>query len=146
MQIVICKSNGIFARVSAPISAESGRCSDTVRVVPTLLLKQGLPFFAAGISLAIHPRNPHASTVHANYRYFEVTEPKTSESGNNDNVLAWWFRGGSDLTTYLYDEDAVHFHSTLKTVCDKHGPQIYPTFKKWCDEYFSFLIAENHEE
>jgi coproporphyrinogen III oxidase len=51
--------------------------------------------------------------------------------------LAWWFGGGSDLTpSYLYEEDAIHFHSTLKTACDKHGPQLYPTFKKWCDEYF----------
>ena len=44
------------------------------------------------------------------------------------------------------DEDAVHFHSTLKTVSDKHGPRLYPTFKEWCDEYFLFLIAENNEE
>ena len=99
---------------------------------------EGLPFFAAGLSLVIHPRNPHAPTVHANYRYFEITEPKTSEPDNSkDKVLAWWFGGGSDLTpSYLYEEDAVHFHSTLKTACDKHGPQLYPTFKKWCDEYF----------
>jgi len=98
---------------------------------------EGLPFFAAGLSLVIHPRNPHAPTVHANYRYFEITEPKTPESGDEDQVLAWWFGGGSDLTpSYLYEEDAIHFHSTLKTACDKHGPQLYPTFKKWCDEYF----------
>ncbi len=102
---------------------------------------EGLPFFAAGISLVIHPRNPHAPTVHANYRYFEITEPKT-EADDDDptsspKLLAWWFGGGSDLTpSYLYEEDAVHFHSTIKRACDAHGPQLYLTFKKWCDEYF----------
>ncbi|KAF8159903.1 Coproporphyrinogen III oxidase [Crassisporium funariophilum] len=97
----------------------------------------GLPFFAAGISLVVHPRNPHAPTVHANYRYFEITEPTTTDSDEEPKVLAWWFGGGSDLTpSYLYEEDAVHFHSTLKNACDKHGSQLYPTFKKWCDEYF----------
>ena len=56
---------------------------------------------------------------------------------DNDKVLSWWFAGGLDLTpSYLYEKDAVHFHSTLKNTCDKHGPQLYPTFKKWCDEYF----------
>ncbi|KAF5316690.1 hypothetical protein D9619_006501 [Psilocybe cf. subviscida] len=100
----------------------------------------GLPFFAAGLSLVIHPRNPHAPTVHANYRYFEITEPASSadpDQAEAPKVLAWWFGGGSDLTpSYLYEEDAVHFHKTLQTACDKHGPQLYETFKKWCDEYF----------
>ncbi|KAF9011761.1 coproporphyrinogen III oxidase [Cyathus striatus] len=92
----------------------------------------GLPFFAAGLSLVVHPRNPHAPTVHSNYRYFEITDPE-----NEGEVLAWWFGGGSDLTpSYLYDEDAVHFHGTLKAACDKHGEELYPKFKKWCDEYF----------
>jgi coproporphyrinogen III oxidase len=69
-----------------------------------------LKVFAAGLSLVIH-RNPH---VHANYRYFQTTEPKIPESDNNDKVLAWWFGGVSDLTpSYLYEEDAVHFHSCL---------------------------------
>lgn len=91
-----------------------------------------LPFFAAGISLIIHPRNPHAPTVHANYRYFEITD-----RADPSKVLAWWFGGGSDLTpNYLYEEDAVHFHGTIKEACEKHGTLLYPTFKKWCDEYF----------
>ena len=101
----------------------------------------GLPFFAAGLSLVIHPRNPHAPTVHANYRYFEITEPVDHSDENSvattPKILAWWFGGGSDLTpSYLYEEDVIHFHSTIKKACDIHGPQIYPTFKKWCDEYF----------
>jgi coproporphyrinogen III oxidase len=91
-----------------------------------------LPFFAAGLSLVIHPRNPHAPTVHANYRYFEVTDPN-----DESKVLAWWFGGGSDLTpSYLYDDDARYFHATLKDACDAHGAALYPAFKSWCDEYF----------
>lgn len=104
---------------------------------------EGLPFFAAGISLVIHPRNPHVPTVHANYRYFEITEHKSNTDDDpmaSPEVLAWWFGGGSDLTpSYLYEQDAVHFHSTIKKACDIHGLQLYPTFKKWCDEYF-FII------
>jgi len=100
----------------------------------------GLPFFAGGISLVVHPRNAHAPTVHANYRYFEITEPVNSDDNPDSQqpkVLAWWFGGGSDLTpSYLYEEDAVHFHTVLQTACNKHGPQLYPAFKKWCDEYF----------
>jgi coproporphyrinogen III oxidase len=94
---------------------------------------ESLPFFAAGLSLVIHPRNPNAPTVHANYRYFEITENATE----NAKLLAWWFGGGSDLTpSYLIEEDAIHFHQALKTACDAHGKTLYPAFKKWCDEYF----------
>jgi coproporphyrinogen III oxidase len=87
-------------------------------------------FFACGLSLVIHPRNPFAPTVHANWRYFEMYD-KTGTVVDN------WFGGGQDLTPYyLFDEDAVHFHQTCKTACDKHHPDFYPKFKKQCDEYF----------
>lgn len=89
-----------------------------------------LEFFAAGLSLVVHPRNPMAPTVHLNYRYFETANPDGSDG-------AWWFGGGADLTpAYLFDEDAIHFHRTLKDVCDKHNKDYWPRFKKWCDEYF----------
>ncbi|KAF8318637.1 coproporphyrinogen III oxidase [Clavulina sp. PMI_390] len=124
---------------------------------------KSLPFFACGISLVIHPRNPHAPTVHANYRYFEISEkveeqqppPKDDSSEGtvpatappkppSGKVLSWWFGGGCDLTpSYLYEEDGKHFHTTLKEACDPHGPSIYPSFKKWCDEYF--YIPHRHE-
>ncbi|KDQ08480.1 hypothetical protein BOTBODRAFT_48202 [Botryobasidium botryosum FD-172 SS1] len=101
---------------------------------------KSLPFFAAGISLVIHPRNPHVPTVHANYRYFEITEEGSGDAARVDDqkkVLAWWFGGGSDLTpSYLVEDDAKHFHRTLKNACDAHGVDMYPAFKKWCDEYF----------
>ena len=104
----------------------------------------GLPYFAAGISIVLHPRNPHAPTVHANYRYFELTaSPETENDNENGNgsgarkVLAWWFGGGSDLSpAYLFEDDAAHFHRTLRAACAPHGSALYPAFKAWCDEYF----------
>lgn len=91
-----------------------------------------LPFFATGISIVIHPRNPHVPTVHLNYRYFEVDDPL-----NPDKPIAWWFGGGSDLTpSYLVEGDVKHFHGTLKEACDKHHPGYWKGFKKWCDKYF----------
>jgi len=90
-----------------------------------------LKFYAAGLSLVIHPHNPMAPTVHANYRFFQLFNADTGEP------ITWWFGGGSDLTpSYLVEEDAVHFHQTLKDACDKHDPTYYARFKKWCDEYF----------
>jgi coproporphyrinogen III oxidase len=89
-----------------------------------------LPFFAAGLSIVLHPHNPMAPTVHLNYRYFETE----NEDGSTQT---WWFGGGTDLTpSYLFDEDAIHFHKTIKAACDKHDPTYYQRFKKWCDEYF----------
>ncbi|XP_023151135.1 oxygen-dependent coproporphyrinogen-III oxidase, mitochondrial [Amphiprion ocellaris] len=88
-----------------------------------------LPFCAMGVSSVIHPKNPHIPTVHFNYRYFEIEE--------EDGTKQWWFGGGTDLTpVYINKEDAFHFHNTLKEACDKHHPQYYPDYKKWCDRYF----------
>jgi coproporphyrinogen III oxidase len=99
-----------------------------------------LPFFVAGLSLVIHPRNPHVPTVHANYRYFELTTPGNASSdkaSEEESQKIWWFGGGCDLTpSYLVEEDAKHFHGTLKKACDRHCQGFYPVFKKWCDEYF----------
>lgn len=89
-------------------------------------------FWAGGISLVIHPRSPMVPTVHANFRYFELYDDEMM-----DEVRDCWFGGGADLTPYyLWDEDAVHFHKTLKRACDPHGEELYPRFKKECDDYF----------
>ena len=91
---------------------------------------ESLEFFAAGLSLVLHPVNPMAPTVHLNYRYFETANPDGSTN-------AWWFGGGTDLTpSYLFDEDAKDFHQGIKEACDAHDKQYYPRFKKWCDDYF----------
>jgi coproporphyrinogen III oxidase len=85
---------------------------------------RGSSFFATGVSVVIHPWSPRVPTVHANFRYLERGDQ-------------WWFGGGSDLTPYrLYPEDARHFHRVWKQACDRHAPDFYPRFKKWCDEYF----------
>jgi len=121
-----------------PAAIRQMRADHASLALPEFERPGGLPFFAAGLSLVIHPRNPHAPTVHSNYRYFEISEhPSEAEEGKPPRVLAWWFGGGSDLTpSYLYAEDAQHFHQTLKSAADQHASTLYPVFKKWCDEYF----------
>lgn len=87
-------------------------------------------FFACGLSLVIHPKNPFVPTVHANWRYFELYNSK-------GEVVEQWFGGGQDLTPYyLFDEDAIHFHQVCKTACDKHDSNFYPKYKQRCDQYF----------
>lgn len=87
-------------------------------------------FFACGLSLVIHPKNPMVPTVHANWRYFEMYD-------KNGNIVDQWFGGGQDLTPYyLFEEDAAHFHTVCKKACDAHNAEFYPNYKKKCDEYF----------
>ena len=84
-----------------------------------------VPFFACGLSSVMHPKNPHAPTMHFNYRYFET------DGG------VWWFGGGTDITpAYLYEEDMKLFLGSYKAVCDKHHADYYAKFKQWADEYF----------
>jgi coproporphyrinogen III oxidase len=84
----------------------------------------GLDFFATGISLVLHPRNPYVPTTHANFRFLR-------RGGKG------WFGGGIDLTPYYpFFEDVVEFHRTLKEACERHDPSYYPRFKAWCDQYF----------
>jgi coproporphyrinogen III oxidase len=80
--------------------------------------------------LVIHPKNPMAPTVHANYRYFEMYDDKGI-------ILDQWFGGGQDLTPYyLFEEDVVHFHQQCKKACDKYHSMFYKEFKDNCDKYF----------
>ena len=127
-----------------PAAVKQMRADHSSLPAPEALPPKGLPFFAAGLSLVVHPRNPHAPTVHCNYRYFEITEQPVEGSDEQPKIIAWWFGGGADLTpSYLYTEDAIHFHQTLKSACDQHSSALYPSFKKWCDEYF--LIPHRKE-
>ena len=87
-------------------------------------------FFACGLSLVLHPKNPMVPTVHANWRYFEMYE-------KDGTLVDQWFGGGQDLTPYyLFEEDAQHFHHVCKSACDRHNPDFYPDYKKRCDLYF----------
>ncbi|MCK0161098.1 oxygen-dependent coproporphyrinogen oxidase [Allomuricauda sp. F6463D] len=91
---------------------------------------EDVDFFACGLSLVIHPKSPMVPTVHANWRYFEMYDKQ-------GNIVDQWFGGGQDLTPYyLFEEDAIHFHTTCKKACDAHNPEFYPAHKKKCDDYF----------
>jgi len=90
---------------------------------------EGRSFQAMGVSLVIHPRNPMVPTSHANVRFF-IAEKEGAEP-------VWWFGGGFDLTPYYGNkEDCTHWHQTAKAACDAFGDDVYPRYKKWCDEYF----------
>ena len=82
-------------------------------------------FYATGVSIVLHPKNPMVPIIHMNVRYFET------DGGY------FWFGGGIDLTPHYIDrEDAAYFHGKLREVCDKHSPDYYPRFKQWADDYF----------
>lgn len=83
------------------------------------------PFFATGVSIVMHPNNPHVPIIHMNVRYFEM------ENGR------YWFGGGIDLTPhYVVPEQACFFHESVKAVCDRFDVNYYPEFKPWADNYF----------
>ncbi len=93
----------------------------------------GKQFQAVGVSLVLHPRNPYIPTTHANFRFFSA--------GEKDPI--WWFGGGYDLTPYYpFHEDVLHWHRTARNACSSFGDDLYPRYKKWCDEYF-FLQHRN---
>ncbi len=89
----------------------------------------GRSFQAMGVSLVIHPTNPHVPTSHANVRFF-LAEKEGAEP-------VWWFGGGFDLTPYYpIAEDVKHWHQVAKGACEPFGDSLYSEYKAWCDEYF----------
>jgi coproporphyrinogen III oxidase len=97
----------------------------------------GRSFEAMGVSLVLHPRNPHVPTVHLNVRCF-IAAPRVGAAPDSpDGLPVWWFGGGMDLTPYYgVEDDAVHFHATCKSALAPFGAEFYPRFKKACDQYF----------
>ena len=123
----IIENGAVFEKGGVNISAVDGKLSETMQ---RLFNVGDDNFFACGLSLVIHPKNPMVPTVHANWRYFELYD-------KNGNILRQWFGGGQDLTPYyLFEEDATHYHQTCKIACDKHNPEFYAIYKKQCDGYF----------
>nr|WP_024965318.1 oxygen-dependent coproporphyrinogen oxidase [Pantoea sp. IMH] len=97
----------------------------------------GRSFEALGVSLVIHPENPYVPTSHANVRFFIAEKPGAEP--------VWWFGGGFDMTPYYgFEEDAVHWHRTASNLCQPFGDEVYPTYKKWCDDYF-FIRHRNEQ-
>lgn len=89
----------------------------------------GRSFQAMGVSLVIHPLSPYVPTSHANVRFFIAEKP--------GEAPVWWFGGGFDLTPYYgFEEDARHWHLTAQQLCQPFGDEMYPKYKKWCDDYF----------
>lgn len=112
---VIEKGGVAFSKVFGPVS----------EVMKKQLNLDGDNFFATGVSIVLHPSNPHVPIIHMNVRYFEL------------NTGVFWFGGGIDLTPhYIVPQQAKEFHLGLRTICDKYNPSFYPKFKSWADDYF----------
>ena len=124
----VIKEGNIIEKGGVQFSAVHGSLPDKIKSKLKLNNDQ---FFATGVSLIMHPENPHVPIVHMNVRYFEL------EDGT------FWFGGGIDLTPiYINKQEAKYFHIQLKEVCDRHHPDYYSKFKTWADEYF-FLPFRN---
>lgn len=130
----VLKQGAVFEQAGVGYSKVSGN------VLPPSASAQrpelaGRAWTATGVSLIAHPRNPYVPTAHLNVRYFGASKP--------DAVPMWWFGGGFDLTPlYPFDEDCVHWHTIARDLCAPFGAEVYPKYKRWCDEYF-FLKHRN---
>ncbi|WP_424971402.1 oxygen-dependent coproporphyrinogen oxidase [Dinoroseobacter sp. S76] len=125
----VMRGGRVFEKVGVNISTVYGELAP--RAQAAMAARKGVPgmdtdprFWASGISLVAHMRNPHSPAVHMNTRMFWT--PQT-----------WWFGGGSDLNPCIEKEaDTAEFHNVLKEYCDKHDAALYPKYKEWADEYF----------
>ncbi|CAL68171.1 oxygen-dependent coproporphyrinogen oxidase [Christiangramia forsetii] len=123
----VIENGAVFEKGGVNISAVYGPLAPAMQQY----FKVGdVDFFACGLSLVLHPKNPMIPTVHANWRYFEMYN-------KDGKIIDQWFGGGQDLTPYyLFEEDAQHFHRVSKNACTPHGFSLYTDFKQKCDEYF----------
>ena len=123
----VLEDGDVFEKAGVNISAINGSLPEALK--KQFKVEEG-DFFACGLSIVIHPKNPFAPTVHANWRYFEMYNTE-------GEIISQWFGGGQDLTPYyFFKDDVIHFHENCKKVCDKHSSDFYNEFKKSCDEYF----------
>ncbi len=123
----VIENGAVFEKGGVNISRVYGALPKTMQ---DYFKVEDVDFFACGLSMVLHPKNPFVPTTHANWRYFEMYDKQ-------GNVVKSWFGGGQDLTPYyLFEEDAVHFHKVSKEACDKHNADFYPKYKKQCDDYF----------
>jgi coproporphyrinogen III oxidase len=117
------QNGNILEKAGVGFSAVHGESSEAL--LRQLNLTETADFYATGVSLVMHPHNPHVPIIHMNVRYFEMSNG------------IYWFGGGIDLTPhYILPEDARFFHQSLKNTCDRFSPDFYPKFKTWADDYF----------
>ena len=124
----VLRGGGVFEQAGVNFSHVTGASlpPSATAARPEL---EGRSFEALGVSLVIHPENPHVPTSHANVRFFIAEKP--------GEEAVWWFGGGYDLTPYYpVLEDIVHWHRTARSACAPFGSDVYPEFKSWCDRYF----------
>jgi coproporphyrinogen III oxidase len=117
----------VFEKVGVNISTVTGTFDDTFRgQIPGTA--ENPTFWASGISLVAHMRNPYVPAVHMNTRYINTGGVKGKR----------WFGGGADLTPIIWnDQDVADFHTSMKTCCDAYQPNYYLDFSAWCDDYFT---------
>ena len=116
----------VFEKVGVNISTVHGQFSPEFKgQIPGT--SEDPSFWASGISLVAHMRNPFVPAVHMNTRYLNTG----GEIGKR------WFGGGADLTPIMpFEDDTADFHQTLEQACDAHHPDYYKDYKAWCDDYF----------
>ncbi len=119
----VIENGNVIEKGGVNFSGVEGQTSEAL--MKQLQISEKADYFATGVSIVLHPKNPMMPIIHMNIRYFEMS-----------NGICW-FGGGIDLTPhYVIDEDARWFHQQLKNACDKHNPDYYPKFKNWADDYF----------
>ena len=132
----VLRDGGIFEQAGVNFSHVHGEAMPASATAHRPELA-GRSFEAMGVSLVVHPRSPYIPTSHANVRFFIAEKPGADP--------VWWFGGGFDLTPfYGFEEDAVHWHQTAHDLCQPFGEDVYPKYKKWCDEYF-YLKHRNEQ-
>ena len=119
----VIENGNVIEKGGVNFSGVEGQTSEAL--MKQLQIAEKVDYFATGVSIVLHPKNPMMPIIHKNIRYFEMS-----------NGICW-FGGGIDLTPhYVVNEDARWFHQQLKNACDKHNPAYYPKFKNWADDYF----------
>ena len=119
----VLEEGAVFERAGVNVSRVQGGALPPTATASRPQLA-GRAYDAMGLSLVLHPRNPHCPTVHMNVRFFSAGD-------------AWWFGGGMDLTPYYgFADDARHFHAACRDALAPFGAEYHPRYKRWCDEYF----------
>ncbi|XP_066927527.1 oxygen-dependent coproporphyrinogen-III oxidase, mitochondrial-like isoform X1 [Clytia hemisphaerica] len=138
----VLQDGDVFEKAGVNISILSANLQENHRKIfesrGSMVKSDQTKFSARGVSCIIHPKNPFVPSMHFNFRYFET-------SNNEDEIGHFWFGGGIDMTpTYLDQQDAEHFHQTIKTACDKHDKDYYPRYKKLCDDSLFLEICDEY--